>query len=121
MNPKIRHQVLCEWTGIASPMPNQPRTAEQHLAHVIPGLMTRLGLEQLTQQRMIVDAWRELVGEDIARYAQPTRIHRGVLTVSVNNAVWLHELSRYHKQTILQKIAARFNPCPVKDIHFRCG
>ncbi len=121
MNPKLRHQAVCEWTGIPAPLPAQPRTAEPHLAHVLPGLMTRLGLEQLTQQRMIVDAWRELVGEDIARYAQPTRIQRGVLTVSVNNSVWLHELSRYHKPAILQKIAGRFKPSPVKDIVFRCG
>lgn len=121
MNPNLHHQVRCEWTRIPSPPPAQPRTAEQHLAHVLPGLMTRLGLEQLTQQRMIVDAWRDLVGEDIARYAQPTRIQRGVLTVSVNNSVWLQELSRYHKSAILQKIAARFNPSPVKDIVFRCG
>jgi predicted nucleic acid-binding Zn ribbon protein len=121
MNRKIRHQAICEWSGVRSPLPASPRTAGETMAQVLPGLMTRLGVEQLVQQRLIVEAWKELVGEDIARHAQPTRIHRGTLTVSVNNSVWLHELSRYHKETILRRIKARFNPSPVQDIHFRIG
>jgi predicted nucleic acid-binding Zn ribbon protein len=121
MSRKIQHEARCEWTGVRAPLPAVPRTADASIGRVLGGLMARLGLEQLVQQRMIAEAWREIVGEEIARHAHPTRIHRGVLTVSVNNSVWLFELSTYQKQTILRQIQERFNPCPVKKIVFVAG
>ena len=120
MDEGLKHQAMREWTRM--PTPHQASRARTNsLAEVIPGLMARMGLEQLVQQRQIIDAWPQLVGPAIARYAQPTQFQRGILTVSVNNSVWLQELSRYHKTTILQKFGRHFNPSPVKDIVFRIG
>ena len=119
MEDGIRHQAVCEWTRIAASRPTPPRTRGNCVGDVLPGLMTRLGLEQLVQQRLIVEAWPLIVGRDIAARAQPTKFYRGVLTVSVDNAAWRDVLVREHKSTILKKFSLHLKPSPIKDIVFR--
>ena len=97
------------------------RTASGFIGDVLPAVVAQLGLEQLVEQQRICEVWPQLVGPAIARHAQPTHFQRGILTVSVDNSVWLNELSLSHKGTILQKFRDHFKPSPVRDIVFRIG
>ncbi|AFY59891.1 DciA family protein [Synechococcus sp. PCC 6312] len=65
----------------------------------------------------ILQAWNEIVGEVVARQAQPVTIlppHR--LQVAVANSVWAQTLS-FERLRILAKLNQRL-PVPLQDIHF---
>jgi len=57
--------------------------------------------------RRIADVWSEVVGEGLARVAQPARIARdGTLIVHAADASWVHALT-LEQRTILRKLDER--------------
>ena len=61
----------------------------------------------LGQVRRIADVWTEVVGEGLARVAQPARVTRdGTLIVHAADASWVHALT-LEERTILRKLDAR--------------
>ncbi len=83
--------------------------------------MKKLGLEQRLQQSQVFYLWPQIVGNDIARHAQPVALRHGYLIIIVDHPIWLQELKRYHKDLMLQKIRAAIGPRAVKDLTFRIG
>lgn len=88
------------------------------LGSVLEALIKSLGIEKQIEQYKIFDAWNAVVGEQIAKVAQPERIQNGVLVVSVSNAPWRAELT-FRKREILEKIHAQLNSKSISDIRFR--
>ena len=88
-------------------------------SQLVPGVMKRLGLEQRLQQSQVFYLWSDIVGNDVARHAQPICLRNGLLIVGVDHPVWLQELSRYHKPLILRKVQERIGKKAVHDIAFR--
>ena len=78
------------------------------------GFAARLGEYRLQKE------WKALVGEVVAAHTWPARIKFRKLHVSVDHAVWLHQL-RYLKATLLENIQARMEELQVEDIIFRIG
>ena len=73
------------------------------LGTVLNSLIKTLGIEKNIEQYKIFDVWNTIVGEQIAKVAQPERIHNGILIVAVSNAPWRTELT-FRKKEILEKI-----------------
>lgn len=90
----------------------------QTLGDALQTLVKSLGIEKQVEQYKIFDVWNEAVGEQVAKVAQPERIHNGVLIVSVNNAPWRSELT-FKKKEILEKIHAITHSNSISDIKFR--
>ncbi|MBI3638006.1 MAG: DUF721 domain-containing protein [Candidatus Rokubacteria bacterium] len=67
--------------------PSRPRVVADLLASALPDLGDRLFVERLRR------AWRDVVGADAARRTRPQNFTNGVLTVTVDNSAWLHELT----------------------------
>lgn len=88
------------------------------LGSVLDALVKSLGIEKQVEQYKIFDAWNTVVGEQIAKVAQPERIHNGVLIVAVNNAPWRTELT-FRKKEILEKIHETLKSKSISDIKFR--
>ncbi len=88
------------------------------LGSVLDSLVKSLGIEKQVEQYKIFDAWNMVVGEQIAKVAQPERIHNGVLIVAVNNAPWRTELT-FRKKEILDKIHDTLKSQSITDIKFR--
>ncbi|MEW5797481.1 MAG: DUF721 domain-containing protein [Bacteroidota bacterium] len=88
------------------------------LGSVLDALVKSLGIEKQVEQYKIFDAWNAVVGEQIAKVAQPERIHNGVLIVAVNNAPWRTELT-FRKKEILDKIHETLKSQSIIDIKFR--
>lgn len=121
MKANWRQQVLQEWQPLAAADSGCEAAKARPVAELVPKLMRRLGLEQRLQQSQIYHRWAEIVGEEVARHAQPVGLRQGVLQVRVDHPVWLQELSRYHKALLLQKIQQRFGSRLVREISFRIG
>jgi hypothetical protein len=67
-----------------------------------------------------VGDWKELVGEQVARYCQPQSLNKKVLIVTAYDSVWKHHLE-LHKEALVEKIN-RGRPEPlVEKIVVRVG
>jgi hypothetical protein len=64
--------------------------------------------------------WREVVGEQIARQAQPESLKNGVLLVRVENSIWLSHL-RFLAEDLREKLNRELSSPGVEEIHFRQG
>ncbi len=81
-------------------------------------LLNRVGLEHRVWEQTLIEEWHALVGDAIARRARPGHIQRGVLTIFVSNAAWMHELQRFGKDELLKKLQARFGAARIASIRF---
>jgi predicted nucleic acid-binding Zn ribbon protein len=90
----------------------------QTLGDALKQLVQSLGIEKQVEQYKIFDVWNDVVGQQVAKVAQPERLQNGVLIVNVNNAPWRNELT-FRKREILEKIHERTNSNSITDIKFR--
>lgn len=90
----------------------------QTLGDALKLLVQSLGIEKQVEQYKIFDVWNEVVGQQVAKVAQPERLQNGVLIVNVNNAPWRTELT-FRKKEILDKIHERTDSKSILDIKFR--
>jgi predicted nucleic acid-binding Zn ribbon protein len=120
VNPSLRTRVLRDWQPHAGVDAfTLQRVAP--LSHLVPQVMKDWGLEQRLHQSQLVAHWTEIVGNELARHAQPVSLRKKVLTVGVDHPIWLQELSRYHKPLLLKKVNDRLGKNAVRNIVFRIG
>ena len=121
MTSALRTQVLREWRPFYTDGDLIGAKSANSTNNLVPLVMKRLGLEQRLQQSQAFHLWPNIVGQDIARHAQPVSLRNGILIVAVDHPIWLQELARYHKPLILQKVQERVGKKAVRDINFRIG
>jgi predicted nucleic acid-binding Zn ribbon protein len=85
------------------------------------GDVLRAALDRLPIARRLADGevlahWDAVVGETVARHAQPLRLRGGVLVVSVDGAEWMHEL-QYLKHEVRERLNARCGRTAVRDVY----
>lgn len=90
----------------------------QTLGDALTQLVQSLGIEKQVEQYKIFDVWNDVVGQQVAKVAQPERLQNGVLFVNVNNAPWRNELT-FRKREILEKIHEYTHSNSITDIKFR--
>jgi predicted nucleic acid-binding Zn ribbon protein len=83
-------------------------------------LLKRLGVRDGDKQIEVYRRWSEVVGESVARNTQPVRFSKGVLTITVSSAAWLHNLTMMKPQ-ILQNLAREFGEGFVTDLRLRAA
>jgi hypothetical protein len=67
----------------------------------------------------LFENWKTLIGLPICLHARPTRIQKGVLTISVDDSVLFHHLEAYGKKAMLETIQAKH--ADIKKIRFKWG
>ena len=87
---------------------------------ILSGLAKRLGLEARLLELRLQHQWRELVGEPIASHTWPTQIRFKKLHLTVQNSVWLQQLT-FLKPTLLAKLNAEAGTELVTEIVLRVG
>ncbi|MBI1803339.1 MAG: DUF721 domain-containing protein [Ignavibacteriae bacterium] len=101
------------------------RTLSQHkesepkrIDAVIIDVLKDLGLQSKVRQYQVLDAWADIVGEQIAKVTQAERMSDGKLFVSVSRSTWRNELI-YLKRELIARINKTMQNDIVKDIIFR--
>jgi predicted nucleic acid-binding Zn ribbon protein len=92
----------------------------QKMADVLSGLFARRGYAQVQAASTCERAWRESVGEKMAKHSRPGNVRRGVLEVTVRNSAVMQELT-FQKQTLLAKITGLLPDQKIRDLKFRVG
>jgi predicted nucleic acid-binding Zn ribbon protein len=115
---RLRHALITAWRGVPdAPLGDQPvRSA----AELTTQIVARLGIEDRLRLEDVSAAWREIVGDYLARHSCPDSASRGVITVRVLQPA-VHHALRMEKARILQRLIARLGARAVKDLRFRHG
>jgi predicted nucleic acid-binding Zn ribbon protein len=118
MSPDVlRRRVLADWRGLAEPPPRPDRCAS--VADLLGIILPKLGLSDRLCEEQVTGAWREIVGDFLARHSIPAGLAGGILTVQVVQPSVRYELERTWKRELLGKLQARFGKKAVREIRFR--
>jgi len=90
------------------------------IGEVLDKSLSRLDLSRRLDEYGVWPIWRDVVGEAIARNAQPEKIRNGTLFVKVSSPVWMQEL-QFMKEMIAEKLNHRLPGDVVKNIFFMVG
>ena len=89
----------------------------EKIGTIVDAILSERGYLVECRELGVVRAWPSLVGEQLARVAECTRVERGVLFVRVTSAAWRQEIS-FMKQLLLSKIRMDTGCSTIKDIVF---
>jgi len=80
----------------------------------------RFGLKTRVKGFAIARVWKDVVGDHIARRAQPSNLMGKTLYITVSSSTWMEEL-RYLKLEIIKGINARLKEDLVEEMVFKLG
>ena len=94
--------------------------AIERLADVLEKSLKRIDPSGRLAEYSVWPVWNDMVGDIIARNAQPEKIRQGTLFVKVSSHVWMQQL-QYMKDQIADKLNQKLNGDVVKNIFFYVG
>lgn len=115
---RLRHRLIAEWRGVEDGPLNDCGTVG--LGALVPQILKTWKLDEKQRGEEITAAWREIVGEFIAKHTAPDTIKRGVLSVRVLHST-IHHTLMMEKAKLLAKLQERFGKTEVREVKFRHG
>jgi len=92
----------------------------ERLGEVLDKSLKRLELAPRLDEYGVWPVWNDVVGNPVARNAQPEKIRNGTLFVKVTSPVWMQQL-QFMKELITEKLNQRLGSPVVKNIFFVVG
>jgi len=92
----------------------------ERLGEVLDKSLKRLELAPRLDEYGVWPVWNDVVGNPVARNAQPEKIRNGTLFVKVTSPVWMQQL-QFMKELITEKLNQRLGTPVVKNIFFVVG
>ena len=90
------------------------------IGSILEQTLKSLELDVSLKNYSLFGAWEEIVGEVIARQAQPRSIRNRILFIDVSHPTWVQQL-QFLKPNLLQKINTHLGEPRIQDIRFRLG
>lgn len=117
-----RRKALAAWRGIdLTPIEIANTSSAQAASSLMPAVLKTLGLDRRRLEAEVGKVWNHLLDPTLVAHAQPKGLHKGTLFVKVDSSVWLHEIVRYRRQEILQRLQHCFGGEFIQRISFRVG
>lgn len=85
---------------------------------LLSSLIAAKGWEGRVELNQVFLFWNELVGPDIAKYAQPHLIRKDILWLRVSDSVWMQQL-QFLKIMLLEKLNQRLKKARFVDLRFQ--
>src|ERR1700739_3770429 len=101
-------------------MATKNASSMERLRNVLANSLKRLELGSQLGEYGVWPVWNDVVGEPIARNAQPEKIRNGTLFVKVSSPVWMQQL-QFMKEMIAETVNQRLKANVVKNIFFVVG
>jgi predicted nucleic acid-binding Zn ribbon protein len=98
-----------------------PQRGPEPVGEILSRLFTARGWGRVQERLRLERAWADAAGGDVAAHTRAGALRRGVLEVTVDNAVLLQELAHYHKRRLLEQLRRRLPGTPLTDLRFRAG
>jgi hypothetical protein len=104
---------------LTEPLPPPPQPKDTKPADLVPAIMKKLNLESHVWEQALIDDWEKIVGPQVAAHTRPGRIQYGILHIYVENSMWLNELSRYSKDSLLNALQERFDAKRIRNVRLQ--
>lgn len=111
-------------TGYSKRLPRHydgPLPTSRHIRQLLPRLLEDIGRKVDDRPDLILAAWPEVVGAELAPMARAVSFIEGVLTVHVSNSTLYSLLSQNDKPRLIKNLRDRFPNTMIKTIWFRLG
>ncbi|HEV3270539.1 MAG TPA: DUF721 domain-containing protein [Candidatus Rhabdochlamydia sp.] len=102
-------------------MRKDSRLTNKLLVNLLPKMLERIAAMQKDRPDLIVSAWQEIIGKDLAVMAKAIGFEKGILMVKVSNSTLYSLLAQHEKKRLLQMLRKKFPSIDIKTIHFRIG
>ena len=89
----------------------------QHIGGPLKIFLKSSGLEKGVAQQNAMEAWANVVGENVSKNAVPVDVQHGILTIKTETPAWRQEL-HFQKKIIVEKLNKKLNKKVIKDIRF---
>lgn len=89
----------------------------QSLKIAIDSMLKKFGIDNAIAQNKALNIWDEIVGDKVAKNAQPDRVEHGVIIVKVSSPTWRQEL-HFQKKEIIEKLNNKIGKKVIRDIRF---
>jgi predicted nucleic acid-binding Zn ribbon protein len=96
----------------------QPPLQVHEVGELVPGLMKRMGLEDASRLAEIQRMWPEVAGPVNAAHARPGKWEAGILTVYVDQPIWLSELKRFAARPLEKMLKQKLGAKSLRRIRF---
>jgi predicted nucleic acid-binding Zn ribbon protein len=90
------------------------------IANIIGNVLQNCHGGERQNARIVWDFWDRVVGETLARNAQPAAFKQRILMVHVSSSVWMQEL-HFMKKELIVKLNQAAGDRVVEDIQFKIG
>jgi len=110
-NPTKRHPSYYDGTS----------TTTRHICQLLPRFLENIGRKFEERPDLVLAAWPEVIGSQLAPMTQAISFSEGVLTVRVNNSTLYSLLTQNDKPRLIKNLRDKFPATPIKTIFFRLG
>jgi len=91
----------------------------ERVGDILKRVLREAGLDRPQQHAEIAQAWRDVAGPDVATETAVQSFRKGVLTILVNSAPLLSELTTYQREELLAALRTRLAGVFVDELRFR--
>jgi len=92
----------------------------ERVGSILDSVLESTGLRRRAEERDLLDAWADVVGERIAAHSRAVDLQDGVLQVDADHAAWRQELTLLFPE-ILRRFRTRFGDGAVREIRWLRG
>ena len=90
----------------------------EQISEIIRQFLGEMHLDKPLNEKRLIDAWPEVLGQNIMKYTTDLRIYNRVLYVTLNSSVLRHDLYM-SKDDIKKSLNARVGSDIISDIVFK--
>lgn len=91
------------------------------LRDILPSVLSEIGAAYGERGDLVIAAWPELVGPELAQMAQAVSFREGVLNVRVHNSTLYALLTQRERPRLLKSLRLKFPKTEIRNIAFRMG
>lgn len=98
-----------------------PLPTTRHISQVIPRLLSDIGKRYQDRPDLIMAAWPEVIGQQLAPMTQAVSFQNGFLVVKVSNSTLYSLLCQNDKPRLIKNLRDKFPHATIKSIVFQLG
>lgn len=92
-----------------------------HIRDLIPQVLRGIGEVFKERPDLILEAWPQVIGPQLATMTQAFSFQNGILLVKVKNSTLHSLLSQHERPRLLRNLREKFPKTMIKNIYFRIG
>ena len=100
---------------------DSPSYPTMRISQILPRLLEKISKDYQDRPDMILAAWPEVVGAQLAPMTKATAFSDGLLYVTVSNSTLYSLLNQHDKPRIIKNLRDKFPSTQIKTVLFRLG